>query len=162
MAFCVQIRGFSSCTRQASSQGNQRHYGMLKNNHLEVEGLLFYGKKGGSRWAHFTASFPTPCMMWGQSWLCPHWENTPHSTCRLCRRDKWCQPVGKKKKKGSCTKSEKGQVLLALHLQLEEPYQQLFSRPQWQSNNILMHLEKRKTCSHSLRHREASGSAILR
>lgn len=35
------------------------HWCVLKNKHLEVEGLLFYGKKGGSRQVYFTSPFPT-------------------------------------------------------------------------------------------------------
>lgn len=33
--------------------------GYVKNKHLEVEGLLFYGKEGGSSQVLFTAPFPT-------------------------------------------------------------------------------------------------------
>lgn len=47
----VRSWGFSSCNRWASSQGNQMRY-----KHLEVEGLLFYGKKARSR----QVFFPTP------------------------------------------------------------------------------------------------------
>lgn len=102
---------------------------MLKNNHLEVEDLLFYGKKGGSRWAHFTAFFPTHVHDVGSILVMSTLGKRSPLHLKAVHEEQ-VMSASRKKENGNCTKSETGQVFLALHPQLEEPYQQLFSRPQ--------------------------------
>lgn len=80
----------------------------VKNKHLEVEGLLFYGGKGREQPGTFHSSFSHTCIMWGQPELGVHWENSSHSTCRLSAMGRSSELAEKEKKKPSALHLKQG------------------------------------------------------